>query len=91
MAHDHPAVALRSGVRTEKVKCFLRGKWKRKDLIQIPSLNFVTEGSDLLEEGALSPFMQKNKGDFEVYAVEGFKVFRFGKLKHLEKEKGIKI
>jgi putative SbcD/Mre11-related phosphoesterase len=80
IGHGHPALALTDSVRTEKVKCFLVGRWKNKKLIQMPSLNFITEGSDVLYEGAFSPFLEKNVKDFEVYGVEGFVVLSFGKL-----------
>jgi len=30
IAHDHPVVTLRDHARAEKVKCFLKGEWKRK-------------------------------------------------------------
>ena len=80
IGHGHPALALTDSIRTEKVKCFLVGKWKNKKLIQLPSLNFITEGSDVLYEGTFSPFLEKNAKDFEVYGVEGFTVLEFGKL-----------
>lgn len=85
IAHGHPAFVLREEIRTEKIKCFLKGMWNMKALIQIPSLNFITEGSGLLQEETISPFMQKNLGNFEVYGVEGFEVFYFGKLRDLKK------
>jgi len=86
IAHKHPALALRDGIRTEKVKCFLKGRWDGKNLIQIPSLNFVAEGSDLLQDETLSPFMRENRGNFEVYCVEGMELLYFGRLKNLSGE-----
>lgn len=80
IAHDHPALSLREDIRVEKIKCFLKGMWKGKVLIQIPSLNFVTEGTDLSREKPLSPFMDQNLDDFKVYGVEDFNVFYFGRL-----------
>lgn len=82
IAHDHPAVSLREEMRVEKIKCFLKGEWNSKTLIQLPSLNFITEGTTILQEKMLSPFMQKTE-EFEVYGVEEGKIFHFGKAKNL--------
>jgi putative SbcD/Mre11-related phosphoesterase len=83
IAHDHPAVSLRDSVRSEKVKCFLNGKWKKKTLIQMPSMCFATMGSDPMAEEALSPFLEKNRENFDAYCVEGLEVFYFGKLRNI--------
>lgn len=81
VAHDHPAVCLRDGVRSEKVKCFLVGRWRGKRLIQIPSMFFGSEGCDVTVEGTLSPFIAEASDVLEAYCVEDFKVFYFGKLR----------
>jgi hypothetical protein len=83
IAHDHPAVSLRDSARTEKVKCFLAGKWKKKTLIQMPSMCFATMGSDPMAVTALSPFLEKNRESFDAYCVEGSKIFYFGKLRNI--------
>jgi hypothetical protein len=80
IGHDHPAVSLREGARTEKVKCFLKGKWNKKILVQMPSASFMTEGTDVTNERPLSPFMHQPLGDFVAYCVEGFEVLYFGEL-----------
>lgn len=85
IGHDHPAIALSDGARTEKVKCFLKGTWKKKTLIQMPSLSFVTEGSDLMDEEPLSPFMKNNRGDYEAFCVEGLETFYFGRRNRYKK------
>ncbi len=82
IGHEHPAVMLSEGERKEKVKCFLKGKFKGKELIVMPSMNQVTEGTDVLSEKLLSPYLQKSLGSFEVYVVAD-KVYDFGKLKNL--------
>jgi hypothetical protein len=82
IAHDHPAVALRDAARSEKVKCFLKGSWRNKTLIQLPSLSFVTEGTDAASERPLSPFMRQARG-VEAYCVEDFEALYFGKLEDL--------
>ncbi|MEM2121540.1 MAG: metallophosphoesterase [Candidatus Woesearchaeota archaeon] len=58
IGHEHPAISLRDGLRVEKFKAFLIGKWKKKELIVMPSFCFVTEGTDVLKEELLSPFLK---------------------------------
>ncbi|MBN2459696.1 metallophosphoesterase [Candidatus Woesearchaeota archaeon] len=81
IGHEHPAISLRDDVRTEKFKCFLLGKYKRKNLVVMPSFSFVTEGTDVLQEKLLSPFIS-NIHDFEAFVV-GDKIYKFGKIKEL--------
>ena len=83
IGHEHPAVNIKSGVRVEKYKCFLKGIYERKNLIVMPSCNLFIEGTDVLCEKLLSPILKKSKlMDFEVYIVED-KIYDFGKLKSL--------
>ena len=82
IAHEHPAVNIRSKVRAEKYKCYLKGKYKRKTLIVQPSFNLLTEGTDVVSEDLLSPFLQKDLSDFEVFVVDK-KIYPFGKLRNL--------
>jgi len=79
IGHEHPAVSVDDGVRTELYKCFLKGKYKGKELIVQPSFNLVTEGIDVVKEELLSPFLQGDIGSFECYIV-GDKVYSFGKV-----------
>ncbi|MBN2052058.1 metallophosphoesterase [Candidatus Woesearchaeota archaeon] len=78
IGHEHPAISLRDGPRVEKYKCFLLGKFKNKKLIVMPSFNFVTEGTDILQEKLLSPFI-RNISAFEAFIV-GDKTYKFGKV-----------
>lgn len=82
IAHEHPAVSLREGVRSELYKCFLKGKFKGKNLIVMPSLNFVAKGTDVLREKLLSPFLQQDLSEFECWLVEE-KAYYFGKIGEL--------
>lgn len=81
IGHEHPAVSFKER-KDEYYKCFLKGKWKNKLLLVCPSLNFVTQGSDVTKEKLLSPFLQNHIDEFEVFVVEN-KVYDFGKLKEL--------
>lgn len=83
MGHEHPAVSISKDSRTEKFKCFLVGKYKDKELIVMPSFNILVEGSDILRDEILSPFLKKADLDnFEVHIIAD-KVYNFGKLKNL--------
>ncbi len=86
IGHEHPAVKISDGVASERVKCFLKGKWSGLDLIILPSFNLMTEGTDVLSEKLLSPFL-KNLAGFEAYAVAGGEILKFGNLKNLKKLK----
>ncbi len=89
IAHEHPAVSLREGSKTEVFKCFLKGKYKGRELIVMPSFNFVTVGSDIMKEEILSPYLKKDLEDFYVYVVDQGKVYEFGKLKNLYYQKNL--
>ena len=82
IGHEHPAVSIKDGPRAELFKCFLIGKWKRKDIIVVPSFNLVTEGTDVMKERLLSPFLKGNLRNFEVVVV-GDKLYGFGKVRDL--------
>ena len=84
IGHEHPSIGLRSGERVEKVKCFLKGKLNGKKFVVMPSFNFITEGSDCLQQKTISPFLKDvSLDDFEVLAVENFEILNFGKIKNL--------
>jgi putative SbcD/Mre11-related phosphoesterase len=85
IGHEHPALGLREKGRVEKFKCFLRGKYKNKALIVMPSFNMVTEGTDILSEKLLSPFLKQNIDDFEVF-VAGKEIMYFGEIKNILSE-----
>ncbi len=80
IGHEHPAITLHENSKWEKYKCFLKGQWKGKELIAVPSFNPLLEGTNILERQMLSPFLKKID-EFTVYIVNGGEVFRFGKVK----------
>ena len=84
IGHEHPAVSLKEGPRVEQYKCYLKGKYKGKNLIVQPSFNTIIEGTDLLRDEILSPFLKQNLDNFDVFIVED-KVYEFGKLRNLRK------
>ncbi len=91
MGHAHPAVTLqdKNSVKKEKYKCFLVGKWKRKEVIIVPSFFPIIEGSDIRNStgkdiGLAWDFKIEN---FNVRIIEGEKsldVLNFGKLSKLK-------
>lgn len=83
IGHEHPAISLREKEKVEKYKCFLKGIFKGKNLIVMPSFNFLFEGTDIVKEELLSPYLRKaDTSNFEVY-VAGKKIYDFGTLKSL--------
>ena len=86
IGHEHPAITIREGSKWEKYKCFLKGKWrdneKDRELIAVPSFNPLLEGTDVLKEQLLSPFLEDFK-NFEAYVVGEKGAFGFGKIKYL--------
>lgn len=78
IAHEHPAVSLKDGIKSETFKCFLLGRWKDKKLIVMPSFIPLVEGTDIKKEKTLSPFLKRLE-NFEVFIVSD-KVYEFGKL-----------
>lgn len=84
IGHEHPSIGLRSGERVEKIKCYLKGKWNSKNIIVMPSFNFISEGSDILQSKSISPFLKEvSLHDFEVFGIENFEILHFGKLKDI--------
>ena len=82
IGHEHPAVSVREGARAELFKAYLAGKWKKFNIIVQPSFNLVVEGTDVLKEEVLSPFLKNNLGNFEAIVVAD-KLYGFGKLRYL--------
>ena len=82
IGHEHPAVSIKEGPRVEIFKSYLIGKWKKYNLIAQPSFNLVTEGTDILKEHILSPFLKGNLKNFKAIIVSD-KLYGFGKLKDL--------
>lgn len=84
-SHIHPAVNLKDphGIKREKFKCFLIGKYKRKDFIVVPSFFSITEGMEISEYKKGEKYQQlipRNKlKSFNTFIVGKFKIYDFGK------------
>jgi uncharacterized protein len=85
IGHEHPSVAISSGTRVEKYKCFLKGKYFGRNLLVLPSCNLFIEGTDVLRERLLSPFLKDvSIKNFDVFVIED-KIYDFGKIRSLLK------
>ena len=89
VGHRHPAITLSDKYKKENYKCFLHGKYKRKEVILMPSFFSIIVGSDIIE-GANENYLfipKKTLENFEVFVVSGDEkdkgVYRFGKFKSL--------
>ena len=82
IGHEHPAIGLREKGRVETFKCFLKGKYKKNNLVVMPSFNFVHFGTDILRGVFLSPFLDK-LDEFDVIVVAD-KMYKFGKIKDIK-------
>jgi len=90
IGHLHPSIVLseKSGIKKEKYKCFLVGKFKKKNIIILPSFLATIEGTTVnsLEyeyEDFFSIIPKKNIMNFNVYIVGEDEVYNFGKIKKL--------
>ncbi len=83
IGHEHPAVTIREGMVSETYKCFLVGAWKRKRLIVMPSYNLITQGTNVLTQTLLSPFLSSIDSFRVIVSQNG--LFDFGKIKDMKK------
>jgi len=83
VGHGHPAVKISDGVKIEKYKCFLVGKYKGKKVIVVPSFFEGNAGSDPRED-ELGLAWNFKIDIFDVKIVgDNLEVLDFGKLKNL--------
>lgn len=80
IGHEHSAIMLRDANKKEKYKCFAKTKFKNKDVVVLPSFNFLTTGTDLLREKLISNYLKESE-EFEFWVIEERKIFYFGKMK----------
>jgi len=83
LGHAHPAVKIseKNGAKVEKYKCFLVGKFKRRNVVVVPSFAEHNEGSDPRENDlGLAWDFNLKKFDVKIISGEKLKVLDFGKL-----------
>ena len=84
--HWHPSITLSDNYKRERFKCFLKGKWERKNVIIFPSFSDIKYGSDLNnlrdENDKFSFIKYKDIIKFEViiYNNDEKREYNFGKL-----------
>lgn len=85
LGHRHPAVTLSDKYKKEKYKCFLIGKWKKKEIIILPSFLPFIEGSDVINLGGNRMFIsEKEMKNFQVKVLgEDRKIYDFKSLKNI--------
>ena len=94
MGHLHPALLLSDtpGIKSEKFKCYLTGKWKRKNVIILPSFFSSIEGTDIRNSEdkpigenrkEFSMIPKEKIKDFEVHLIGKKDIYNFGKLKDI--------
>lgn len=90
IGHLHPSIILsdEQGIKREKYKCFLVGKFKNKKIIILPSFLATVEGMTINSieeyEGYFSIIPKKNLINFEIFAIERDEVYDFGKIKDIQ-------
>ncbi len=86
--HEHPAITISDGVRSETVKAFLVGEYrrgrKRFRMVVLPSFNPLAYGTDVLRERPLGPLLTAF-GGFSAFAVLDGKVLAFGRVERLQR------
>ncbi len=85
IGHEHPAVTLDDGMRRETFKCFLKGEYKGRTLIVLPSFFLATHGTDVLTEELLSPMLGRI-GDMEVFVISDGEILPFGTVARIRRK-----
>lgn len=90
LGHIHPSIILsdKQGIKNEKFKCFLTGKFKGKETIILPSFLSTIEGSPINNyvdgyEDFFSIIPRKDLMNFKVHVIGDDKIYEFGEIKKL--------
>ncbi len=82
VGHLHPAITFTRKAKKETYKCYLIGKYKKKEIIILPSFFPLTEGSDVfIEETNLAYKFNLNNFYVFIPIIEENKILGFGKVK----------
>ncbi len=84
IGNEHPAIAIQDEVRSELYKCFLKGSWKKKQIIVLPSFNPMTIGTDVIKGTFLSPILKDGVSKYDVFIIQD-KVYEFGTVESLSR------
>lgn len=92
LGHLHPSVMLEEnpGIKRETYKCFLTGRYRRKEVIFLPSFLGIIEGSAINQdynrkrnEKEFTIIPNKKISQFKVHIVGEDKTYSFGRVKDL--------
>jgi uncharacterized protein len=86
LGHLHPAIYLKEGIKKEKYKCFLTGKFKGKEVIILPSFLNLNEGTPLNEIKEIEGFSiipVKEIKKFNVHIVGKERIYDFGRFEEI--------
>jgi len=85
MGHEHPAIPISDGIRTELFKCFLIGRVGRFEVIVLPSFSSTSEGTDVSSSNFMSPILKgvDIKRFRAVVCGPGLSNYEFGSISHL--------
>jgi len=85
LGHGHPAVKIGDGIKVEKYKCFLAGKFRGKKVIIVPSFFEGNLGSDPRENNLEMAWnFALGKFDVKIVQDESLEVLDFGSLRKLK-------
>ena len=93
LGHLHPSIVLEEnpGIKKEKYKCFLTGKYKNKNIFILPSFLSIIEGSRIndysderfyKDKKEFSIIPKKDLMKFKVHIVGENEIYSFGKVKN---------
>lgn len=90
MGHEHPAIGIYNIMeKQEKLRCFLYGKYKMRDLLVLPAMNYFSSGTSVNLEpksNLLAPIFKKVDIDgMHAIAIGYGSTIDFGKVKDLRK------
>ncbi|HID42272.1 MAG TPA: phosphoesterase [Archaeoglobaceae archaeon] len=81
MGHEHPAIKIRSEGAIYTFPCYL----SVNNIVVLPAFSPLVPGSNVLEvDSFLSPILELDAGDVEVYAIED-EIFYLGKIEDIRK------
>lgn len=83
VGHEHPAISIRNEYRAERYKCFLQGSFRDKKFVLVPSFSEVSEGTDILKDSILSPFLKEIDVEKLNVFVVADEVYYFGTVKQV--------
>ncbi|MEM4181840.1 MAG: metallophosphoesterase [Candidatus Pacearchaeota archaeon] len=80
--HFHPAIELTDGIKKEMYKCFLIGKYDKKEYFLLPSFFPLIEGRDIRKNNEINLSLINNLNVFVID--DEFNVYDFKKLNNLK-------